>query len=169
MKKKLLAVFLVVISVFLMTCPAFAATPETVEPRLADWSYKYEPIEYEDRYVRVGYAAGQYPGGAKLGKGGSISWIDGGDSVQLSVAVTYGVFSVSATLGSVTSGVTAYNPKVPDYLADSYVKLVVYKTIRITKYAVYRRHALTSEEWTFVEYQYRSSTQNIGFGFDKVG
>lgn len=126
------------------------------EQQLApEYEYKYVKVESSTaRKVRIGYASGQPSNGTVFMSPGGFWWKTGGStSVPVSVSVSFGVFSVIASPGSVQSAGT--------YVSSPYVnqacKLLVYKDIEISKVEVYRKRAMTTDTWTLYTTEYPSA------------
>ena len=124
------------------------------EKKLApEYEYKYVKVGSQTKTkVKIGYAAGQKSNGTVFSSPGGFYWQDGGNNVSISVSVAYGVFSVSASPGSVQNS--------GKWISSPYVgkpcKLLIYKDIEISKIEVYRKRAMTSESWKLYKTEYPS-------------
>lgn len=100
--------------------------------------------------VRIGYAGNQPANGTYFSSPGGFYWTDGGYEIDVSVSVSYGIFSVSIARGSAGSS--------GSYISSPYInkacKLLIYKDIKVSHYKIYRRPIMGPNVWEFVNDTY---------------
>lgn len=173
MKKKLIKLLLIAISTTFINVPVFAdsnphelnekiimssqKSDTDISPQANDWDYKWVDVDSKTlTKVRIGEAGNQPSKGTVFTSPGGFFWQDGSPFVELSLGFTFGKVTVNAAKGSVGS--------TGDYISapvDVPCKLIIYKDIKVTKYAVYRKKPFTSQEWTFDRYEYRSEYPRV--------
>lgn len=121
----------------------------TITPRAHDMESKREVVgTYVDTKRRIGFAGGQPANGVVMSDG-YIYYVDSGNEVPISITCNLGKISVGISSGYVSNSVTGYSVRA---IPNTPCKLVVYKDITVTKYAVYERLAGSDLPWKFVHY-----------------
>ena len=123
-----------------------------------NYEYDYRLVSSETKTVYAGYAGRQPANGTKFPNTGSgFYWSDWGYESNVSVSVSYGVFSLSVSAGSIGTG---YYINVP--VANVYAKLQVFRDVKVSKYHVYRRRWGTST-WNYYTTEYRTNVVGVSF------
>lgn len=118
--------------------------------KLDEYIYDWRPVDKITTIKKeVGYAANQPANGTVFSSNGGFYWQDGGYNTNISLNISYGIFSISVSKGSVApTGLWITSPYI-----NTPVKLYIHKDIITTKYAVYRKLKYGGE-WTYHSTQY---------------
>lgn len=122
-------------------------------------------VEYKHEYVTSVTSKGKYIGApdgednwTKFKRPGGFYWKEGGSNTNVSITLggAYGSVSVSVPLGK-TTGSTGRYISAP---TNVNCKLVVYRDVTVTRYAVYKRFIGTTK-WQFVKYENDTTWSNL--------
>lgn len=135
-----------------------------ISPKANDWEYKKEDIAIEQVNKEfIGEAANQPEQGSVFESSGGFFWQDGGSLVEISLGLTMGRITVNASRGKKASSGTYISAPV-----NTPCKLFIYKDIRVTKVANYKRQPLTSQSWQFTGYTYETEYPRVYLSVQKV-
>lgn len=160
--KKAVAVILTAAMAMTATVPAFAAVgnQDTIEPRDHVMESKTELVDTEEKWVNNILVPGQAPRGESYPIGSYILYQPtGGSMVNLSVAFSLGVVSISVDPGRIV----AAGGRGIIVETEEPCLLYVDKLIECKTYAVYERLMGTNGAWNFVGY--RTITTDLSYTY----
>lgn len=166
--KKAIAVILTAAMAMSVGVPAFAAVgnQETIEPQDHVMEGKMELVDTEEKWVRNLLVPGQAAKGEIYPEGSFIFCEPSeGETFDVSVAFSWGVFSVTIDPGYI-SGASGRGIIVE---TDQPCLLYVDKLIESRKYAVYERLMGTNGAWNFIGYRYITEEVSYEYHVEEYG
>ena len=154
LKRMLLSIVMCLTMALGLVMPAWAAD-DMVSPAAHDMEYKTELVSSQSLPKQeIGFAKGQNANGTTFSSSGGFYWTDGGNLVDVSLSVSWGVASVSISAGSV--GGTGMFITAP---ANTPCKLFIYKDLVVKRYKEYERLSGTAT-WNFIGY--KTGVEEVG-------